>query len=198
MSSAEYSCKFFKPIFAHRQTVWTQIRLLLEEQFDLGPHCLQKWLLNHKQMTKQTTIVVIGNLRFNMCLVYSSDRQTYISLLAPKAGNLTQYDSTICVFCGLIILQMLTFSPLSFWHGLFHLWIWTHPMLQIGVSVKIQRQNGEQYRPRWDSSLQALSSGSALFAKVSVLVCRNGRVKFNLFVLMLYVPVNSLGSCWVW
>ena len=21
------------------------------------PHCLQKWLLNHKQMTKQTTIV---------------------------------------------------------------------------------------------------------------------------------------------
>ena len=35
----------FKPIFAYRQTVWTQIRLLLEEQSDLGPHCLQKWLL---------------------------------------------------------------------------------------------------------------------------------------------------------
>ena len=30
---------------------------------DLGSHCLQKWLLNHKQMTKQTTIVVIGGLR---------------------------------------------------------------------------------------------------------------------------------------
>ena len=45
MSSAEYSCKFFKPIFAYRQTVWTPIRLLLEEQSDLGPHCLQKWLL---------------------------------------------------------------------------------------------------------------------------------------------------------
>ena len=29
MSSAEYSCKLFKPIFAYRQTVWTQIRLLL-------------------------------------------------------------------------------------------------------------------------------------------------------------------------
>ena len=42
MSSAEYSCKLFKPIFARRQTVWTQIRLLLEEQSDLGPHCLQK------------------------------------------------------------------------------------------------------------------------------------------------------------
>ena len=45
MSSAEYSCKLFKPIFAYRQIVWTQIRLLLEEQSDLGPHCLQKELL---------------------------------------------------------------------------------------------------------------------------------------------------------
>ena len=25
--------------------LWTQIRLLLKEQSDLGPHCLQKWLL---------------------------------------------------------------------------------------------------------------------------------------------------------
>ena len=45
MSSAEYSCKLFKPISAYRQTVWTLIRLLLEEQSDLGPHRLQKWLL---------------------------------------------------------------------------------------------------------------------------------------------------------
>ena len=44
MSSAEYSYKLFKPIFAYGQTVWTLIRLLLEEQSDLGPHCLQKWL----------------------------------------------------------------------------------------------------------------------------------------------------------
>ena len=29
MSSAEYTCKLFKPIFAYRQTVWTLIRLLL-------------------------------------------------------------------------------------------------------------------------------------------------------------------------
>ena len=42
LSSAEYSCKLFNPIFAYRQTVWTQIRLLLKEQSDLGPHCLQK------------------------------------------------------------------------------------------------------------------------------------------------------------
>ena len=46
MSSAEYSCKLFKPIFAYRQTVWALIRLLLEEQSDLGPHCLQKLLVN--------------------------------------------------------------------------------------------------------------------------------------------------------
>ena len=31
--------------YAYRQTVWTQIRLLLKEQSDLGPHCLQQWLL---------------------------------------------------------------------------------------------------------------------------------------------------------
>ena len=42
MSSAEYSCKLFKLIFAYRQRVWTQIRLLLKKQSDLGPHCLQK------------------------------------------------------------------------------------------------------------------------------------------------------------
>ena len=40
--AAEYSCKLFKPIFAYRQTVWTLLRMLLEEQSDLGPHCLQK------------------------------------------------------------------------------------------------------------------------------------------------------------
>ena len=45
MLSAEYSCILFKPIFAYTQTVWTQIRLLLQEQSDLGSHCLKKWLL---------------------------------------------------------------------------------------------------------------------------------------------------------
>ena len=28
--------------FAYKQTEWTQIRLLLKEQSDLGPHCLQQ------------------------------------------------------------------------------------------------------------------------------------------------------------
>ena len=35
----------FQTYFCIQATVWTQIRLLLEEQSDLGPHCLQKWLL---------------------------------------------------------------------------------------------------------------------------------------------------------
>ena len=37
-----------KPIFAYMQTVWTLIRLLLEEQSDMGPHCSQKRLLKSK------------------------------------------------------------------------------------------------------------------------------------------------------
>ena len=49
MSSVYVVCwiflQTFQIFFAYRQTVWTQIRLLLEEQSDLGPHCLQKWLL---------------------------------------------------------------------------------------------------------------------------------------------------------
>ena len=36
---------FSNLFFAYRQTVWTLIRLLLEEQSDLGSHCLQKWHL---------------------------------------------------------------------------------------------------------------------------------------------------------
>ena len=32
-------------------------------QSDLGPHCLQNDFKNHKQMKKQTIIVVIGSLR---------------------------------------------------------------------------------------------------------------------------------------
>ena len=39
-SSAAHKCLHQGLISAHRQTVWTQIRLLLEEQSDLGPHCL--------------------------------------------------------------------------------------------------------------------------------------------------------------
>ena len=49
MSSVYVVCwivlQMFQPIFTYRKTVWTLIRLLLEEQSDLGPHCMQKWLL---------------------------------------------------------------------------------------------------------------------------------------------------------
>ena len=52
MSSAGYYCKLFKPTFAYRQTVWTLIRVLVEEQSDLGPHCLQKRLLKSQEDDK--------------------------------------------------------------------------------------------------------------------------------------------------
>ena len=47
MSSAEYNLANFSNLFLHtgKQTVWTLIRLLLEEQSDLGPCCFEKWLL---------------------------------------------------------------------------------------------------------------------------------------------------------
>ena len=48
MSSVYVVCWIFLQtfhIYYWRQTVWTLIRLLLEEQSDLGPHFLQKWLL---------------------------------------------------------------------------------------------------------------------------------------------------------
>ena len=63
MSSAEYSCKSFKPIFAYWQTVWTLFRLLLRSSLIWVHTVCKNDFLNHKQMTKQTTIVVIGSLR---------------------------------------------------------------------------------------------------------------------------------------
>ena len=47
--------------------MWTQIRLLLQEQFDLDQHCLLKRLLKHfSRRQKQTTFVVIGDLGVNV------------------------------------------------------------------------------------------------------------------------------------
>ena len=65
MSSAEYSCKPFKPIFAYTQTVWTLIRLLLEEQSDLGPYCLQKRLLKSQADDKADDNFCDRRLRVN-------------------------------------------------------------------------------------------------------------------------------------
>ena len=42
LSSAEYSCKLFKPIFCIQANSVDPDQTLLKEQSDLGPHCLQK------------------------------------------------------------------------------------------------------------------------------------------------------------
>ena len=57
MSSVYVVCWIFLQtfqtyFFAYQQTVWTQIRLLLKEQSDLGPHYLQKWLLKSQAEDK--------------------------------------------------------------------------------------------------------------------------------------------------
>ena len=68
-------------------------------------------------------------------------------------------------------------------------------LLQTGISVKHQQQNGKQCRSWWDGSLWAVSSGSTLFAKASVLVCRVVRVKMtdSLTVthMQLYLPPST-------
>ena len=66
-----------------------------------------------------------------------------------------------------------TLSSLSFWSGFFHPWIWTCPLMQIGVSVL---KNCKQCRSWWDGSIWALSCGSTLLAQVTALVCRAERV----------------------
>ena len=56
MSSAEYSYKLFKPIL-ESSLIW--VYTVYKNDFQ-----------NHKQMTKQTTIVVIGSLRIKLLLQY--------------------------------------------------------------------------------------------------------------------------------
>ena len=52
MSSVYVVCwiflQTFQTCFCIQANMWTLIRLLLEEQSDLGSHCLQKWLLKSK------------------------------------------------------------------------------------------------------------------------------------------------------
>ena len=45
MSSADYSCKLFKPIFCIPANSVDPDQTASKEQSDLGPNCLQKWLL---------------------------------------------------------------------------------------------------------------------------------------------------------
>ena len=51
-----------------RQTLWTLIRLLLIEQSDLGPYCLQYKRLKCMRVKEQTTIVMTVGIRINLCL----------------------------------------------------------------------------------------------------------------------------------
>ena len=69
-----------------------------------------------------------------------------------------------------------TLSPLGFWNGLFHSWTWTCPLMQIGFQSWIYNKMANS-KSRWDGSLWAFSSGSTLFAEVTVLMCRVERVK---------------------
>ena len=58
--------------------MWTQIKMLIQEQFDMGLHCLTKRLLKHLGgQQKQTTFVVIGALRVNKIICYSVIRFFY-------------------------------------------------------------------------------------------------------------------------
>ena len=61
MWSAEYSCKLFKPIFC------IPTNSVDPEQSDLGPHCLQKWLIKSQADDKvDDNIAVIGSLRVKL------------------------------------------------------------------------------------------------------------------------------------
>ena len=51
MSSVYVVCWIFLQTF---QTLWT---LILKEQSDLGPHCLQKWLLKSQADDKEDDIM---------------------------------------------------------------------------------------------------------------------------------------------
>ena len=56
--------------------------------------------------------------------------------------SLLQCDFIVCTFSSTVIVHtcrpVWIRSPLSSWNGLFHLWIWTHPLLQIRGLVKTQ------------------------------------------------------------
>ena len=95
MSSAEYSCKLFKPIFC------IQVNSVYPDQ--TAPKSILIWVhtvcrndfQNHKQMTKQTTILVIGALKVKKLYAFPSDKdfspiQSYI--FSQFASNLMCYN----------------------------------------------------------------------------------------------------------
>ena len=64
--------------------MWTLIRLILEEQSDLGPHCLQKWLLKLQADEKQN---MIDSLRVKTRVLTAADNilKIFIFIVQSKS-----------------------------------------------------------------------------------------------------------------
>ena len=68
--------------------MWTQIRLLLQEQSDLILHCLLEMLLKHfSRRQKQTNIVVIGALTQVFYTVYFIVVEVYFMSSFKNSGS---------------------------------------------------------------------------------------------------------------
>ena len=71
---------------------------------------------------------------------------------------------------------VIPFSPLSFWNEFFRVWIWTHSLVQIGLSDKKQKtkqknQNGKEYRSWWDGLLLVISIESPGWSGGAKVLC---------------------------
>ena len=85
------------------------------------------------------------------------------------------YTTTYVNFC---VCRRIADKTISFCCGIFHVWIWTRPLLKIGMSIKNKKKtNDKQYRSWWDGSW---SSESTLFVKV--LFWFTGPKKINLII----------------
>ena len=100
MSSVYVVCWIFLQtsqsyFFAYWQTVWTQIRLLLRSSLIWVHTVCRNDFQNHKQKTKQTTIVVIGALRikdmyqesFYNIQFHGEIRNNMITLLVEESSS---------------------------------------------------------------------------------------------------------------
>ena len=64
---------FLQTYYCIQAKMWTLIRLLLEEQFDLGPHCLHKWLLKSQADNKADDNCCDWSLMVNTFLFLHQD-----------------------------------------------------------------------------------------------------------------------------
>ena len=144
MSSAEYSCKLFKTIFAYRQTVWTLVRLLLKEQSDLGPHCLQKWLLKSQADDKAD----------NNCCDWQFKGYYFTNILLKgnwytfRGGNSVKYFSSLLIVKGKNLLLNAFFFQKRYWQQI--LSFYSRPLFrfQKGSALK-----GKNLLPFWEQML---------------------------------------------